>query len=223
MVGLLSRPTPGATILLFGPHFLSYNEESFLQLRSSLLDSPGNRWIIHAVAELPGYWETLLKTFPRLQPVAGAKLLEGLNDWLATGRITQASFPLPNILLTPLVVVTELMQYSRYLELNQHSSKDEENLHAPFTHHAETLGFCTGLLSALAVSSSASQTQFQQYGAKAVRLAMLIGAFVDAQEKSTDLHGQSTSISAAWNSPESGAEMTQILKRFPKVSGLCHI
>lgn len=53
-------------------------------------------------------WATLSMAFPRLQAVPGAKLLEDLDDWLVTSRSMQASFPLPNILLTPLVVITEL-------------------------------------------------------------------------------------------------------------------
>ncbi|MCJ1251634.1 hypothetical protein MMC30_008869 [Trapelia coarctata] len=213
MVAPLSHPTLGTTILLFGPHFLSFNEESFDQLRSTLLDSPGHRWMLHTIAELTGYWATLSKAFPSLQTVPGAKLLADLNDWLVTGSFTQATFPLPNILLTPLVVITQLTQYSRYLTLARPDSRDK---HTSFQQNSETLGFCTGLLSALVVSSSGNQAQFQQHGANAIRLAMLIGAVVDAQDTSANFHGESTSFSAAWNSPESGAEMTWILKGFPE-------
>lgn len=223
MVASLSSPAPGATILLFGPHFLSYNEESFNRLRSTLLDAPDNQWILHTIAELPTYWETLSKAFPRLQAVPGAKLLQDLNDWLVTGGFTQASFPLPNVLLTPLVVITELTQYSIYLDLARPYFGDGDDLYTSFNQNVETVGFCTGLLSALVVSSSASQAQFQRYGANAVRLAMLIGALVDAQEISDSLQGASKSFSAAWNSPGSGAEMTRILKRFPEVRPLSHL
>ncbi|KAI9830055.1 MAG: hypothetical protein M1819_005885 [Sarea resinae] len=211
------HPSQGTTILLFGPHFLSFNQESFNQLRSLLLHTPDNRWILETIAGLPAYWDTVSKAFPRLQTVPGAKLLEDLNDWLVTGRFTDASFPLPNILLTPLVICTQLSQYSRYLEHVRPGSEDERDLYTNFSkRNAETVGFCIGLLSALVVSSSASQTQFQQYGANAVRLAMLIGALVDAQEVSTDLYGESKCFSAAWNSPESEAEMTRIIDFFPE-------
>lgn len=165
-------------------------------------------------------WATLSMAFPRLQAVPGAKLLEDLKDWLLTGGSMQASLPLPNTLLTPLVVITELTQYSKYLELAQPYFGDGDDLHTSFHQNAETVGFCTGLLSAVVVSSSASQAQFQRYGANAVRLAMLIGALVDAQEISDGLHGASKSFSAAWNSSESGAEMTRIIKSFPEVRRL---
>lgn len=217
MAASLSHPTSGTTILLFGPQATSFNEKSASQLRSTLSDTPGYSWILDTIAELPGYWEALSKAFPRLHPIPGAKLLGDLSDWLRTARVLHASFPLPNILLTPLVVITELTQYSRFLELDGPESGKRKGLHACSQQNVETLGFCTGLLSALAMSSSANQAQFQQFGAVAIRLAMLVGALVDAQDKSDALHADCTSFSVMWNSPESRAEMTRILKCFPEV------
>lgn len=216
MPGLIS-PARGTAVLLFGPQALSFDQDSFNELRSILLSTPCHRWILDTVAELPDCWDTLSKEFPRIQAVPGAKLLGKLSDSLDTCTLTQADFPLPNILLTPLVVITHLTQYSRYLELVQPDAEERHDLNACFKQHTETLGFCTGLLSAIAVSSSATQAQFQNYGAVAVRLAMLIGAFVDAQDRSADLYGDSMSFSVTWNSIESRAEMTRILDRFSEV------
>lgn len=220
MVAPLSRLVSGTNVLLFGSQALAFNEESFRHLRSTLLDSPDNRWSLDIIAKLPGYWDPLSKSVSKLQHFPGAKLLQELNDWLKTGEVTQASFPLPNILLTPLVVITQLTQYSRFLELAQPDCPEPRDLHASFKHNAETVGLCTGLLSALAVSSSGNQAQLQHYGAVAVRLAMLIGALVDAQDTSADLQGESKSFSVAWNSLESGLEVTAILQRFPEVRRL---
>lgn len=216
MVASSALRTPGTTVLLFGPQALSFDEETFRQLRSTLLHWSSHGWILDTIAELPDCWETFSKTFPRLQAIPAPKLLDELNKWLRTGEFKWSTGPLPNILLTPLVVITELAQYARYLELRQHNSGDRHDRHAFFQSNTETLGLCTGLLSALAVSSSANQADFQRYGAVAVRLAMLIGALVDAQDAS-DLDGEARSLSVAWSSPETRAEMTRILKRFPQV------
>jgi hypothetical protein len=226
MAAPLSHPISGTTVLLFGPQAPFFSEKSAGQLRSTLLDTPGHRWILDTIAELPGYWEALSKVFPKLQTIPGAKLLDDLNNWLRTARFLQASFPLPNILLTPLVVIAELTQYLRYLELGGlESDEQRQGLYAYSKQNAETLGFCTGLLSALAVSSSANQAQFQQYSAVAIRLAMFVGALVDAQDKSATLHADWTSFSSMWNSPESKAETTRILKCFPevKIPGIAHL
>lgn len=218
MVAPLSDPARGTNVLLFGPQVLSFHEQSFSQLRSTLLDTPEHQWILDTTEELVRYWEILSRSLPRLLPVPGTKLLKDLNEWLKTGNFTPTAFPLPNVLLTPLVVITELTQYLRYLDMERHVPSERHDLHGPTKQNTETLGFCTGLLSAVAVASSSNQAQFRQHGAVAIRLAMLIGGLVDAQDRSGDLYGESKSFSAAWNSPECGAEMVRILEDFPEVS-----
>lgn len=220
MVTPAFRFTPAIGTLVFGPQALAFDEESASQLRFTLLNTSDFSWALNTIAELSGYWDTLLETVPRLKHFPGEKLLEDLNEWLKTGKFTQASVPLPNILLTPLVVITHLTQYMRFLELIQPDSSGCHNLHASFRGNAETLGLCTGLLSAAAVSCSADRAELQHYSAVAVRLAMLVGALVDGQDLSADLQEGSKSFSVAWTTPESEAEMTRILKTFPEVSYL---
>jgi hypothetical protein len=148
-------------------------------------------------------------------------LLKDLSDWIvgAEGDL-QTPFPLPNILLTPLVVITHLSQYWKFLELVQLGSSDHNDPHTSLTRDAETLGLCTGLLSAAAVSCSANKPQLQHYGAVAVRLAMLVGALVDARDTQTS---PSKCLSAAWSSPAAAARMTAILETFPEVRACFHV
>lgn len=204
-------------VLIFGSQALDFNEESASQLRSTLLGTPTLQWIPEIITELPRYWDAISKALPGLQHFPGAKLLEGLNEWLRIGKFPEGTFPLPNILLTPLVVITHLTQYSTFLELCQPDPAQRDNLQASFKYRTETLGLCTGLLSSAAVSSSASQAQLQEYGEVAVRMAMAIGALVDAQDTETDSQGKWKSFSVAWSSAESGDEMVRILKEFPEV------
>lgn len=163
---------------------------------------------------------TLLIKFPQLQKIPGEKLLNDLDSWFETGIVDQATFRLPNILLTPLVVLTQITQFSRYLSLSLSNSESQAgDLHTAFAQrNSETVGFCTGLLSASVVSSSSNQSEFRRYGAVAVRLSMLIGALVDAQDASDQLHGRSKSFAAAWSSPAMAEELVRILDCFPEVS-----
>lgn len=206
--GQTGTPT---TLLLFGPQALSFNRQSFDKLRSTLSDGLSHRWILDTVAELPSYWTVLANHLPRLRCVPGDRLLADLDGWFKTGAYPEET-DLPNTLLTPLVVLTQLTQYARYLERSR-----PEN---PFLtrQNAATLGFCTGLLSALTVSCSANQHDLEKYGAVAVRLAMLIGALVDAQDTSDKVYGRAKSYATAWTSFEQGAEMTRIIDQFPEVS-----
>lgn len=213
MVDRIVSSTAGNTVLLFGPQALSFGPESFYEIRSTLLAADDNRWILDTLIELPRWLKNISAECPRFQDARGLKLLDDLNAWLKTGDISQETFPLPNILLTPLVIIRQLTQYSTYLRLANPKSNGKEDFDQPSKHDRETLGFCTGFLSALAVSSSAGHEQFQKYGAVALRIGMLIGMVVDAQDASAE----SISLATVWNSFETGEEMARILKSFPEV------
>nr|ASU91363.1 polyketide synthase [Ramalina conduplicans] len=211
-------PDLGTSILLFGPQALSFNRESLKALRTALTESEDCQWMLETISELPNCWSTLVAELPKLQEIPGEKLLKDLDGWFKTGNIEPASFHIPNILLTPLVILTQLTQFSRYLSLSlSNASVPAPDLHAALAQrNVETVGFCTGLLSASVVSSSSDQAAFRHNGAVALRLAMLIGALVDAQDASDRLHGRSRSFAAAWASPAMAAELVRVLDCFPE-------
>ena len=206
-------------MLLFGPQALSFDEGSFRRLRSSVSNSPNRHWIPDTIEALPRCWDVINNKFPKLSDVPGSELLRELGDWFRTGTMRrQAASQLPNIILSPLVVMMQLTQYAEYAELA--SLKSQQNQQDPFTcpqHDTETLGFCTGILSAIVVSCSKNQTEFADFGAVAVRLAMLVGAIVDAQDIRSD-QGESRSLATVWKSYESALQLPSILQRFPEVS-----
>ncbi|OAF54252.1 Type I Iterative Polyketide synthase (PKS) [Pseudogymnoascus destructans] len=214
-----------SAILLFGPQALSFNRQFETLRRTLSSEVAGQDWILDTVAELPQYWDALTEVIPKIKgAVQGEKHLADLDSWfrrapLEDDRLEQ----LPNLILTPLVVLTQLTQYWRYLELNQQSKEAgaKIDLQADLVarqknggvNEVQTLGFCTGLLSAFAVASANNQDEFEKYGAVAVRLAMLVGALVDAQEAcNRELgHGQSKSYATAWRSAQQCQDMHQII------------
>lgn len=220
MPSLPSRPEHGTKVLLFGSQALALDEASLHQLRSAVLSTPALEWVLNTIVELPQYWDTFSKAIPNLQHIPGAQQLDDLKLWIETGKFKNASFPLPNILLTPLVVITHLVQYETFLGNNLPQPPRSNDMSVSAKVNAETLGLCTGLLSAAAVSCSDDLIQLHHYSAVAVRLAMIVGALIDAQDKSAGVDGASKSFSAAWSSPETGVELETILKRFPDVRSL---
>ena len=204
----------GTKILIFGSQTLAFDEESARQLRSALLDGPCFSWILGTISELPSYWKSASEAIPTLQHSPSGELLRDLRDWLQTGSFTQLSFPLPNAVLTPLVVISHMIQYSEFLGLVLPNFSEHHDSSPAFQKTTETLGLCTGLLSAAAASCSADQLQLQRFGAVAVRLAMLIGSLVDAQDVLGGLEGQSKSFSITWSSPTLRERVTEILERF---------
>lgn len=204
----------GNIVLLFGPQALSLHKDWFDQLKSDIVGNAENRWIIDLVAQLPTYLQNFLEKSSKFQVVSAVKLIEDLNDWISTGKTSLPWSHLPNVILSPLIVLSQLMQYSKYLKLAQ---GEEQNIYGAHSQQTEVVGFCTGLLSALAVSSAGDRAQFQQYGSVAVRLATLIGAFVDCQDALGD-HGGSKSFAIVWNSNQTKTEMTRIMQQFPEVT-----
>ncbi|KAK4244508.1 hypothetical protein C7999DRAFT_35113 [Corynascus novoguineensis] len=208
----------GATLLLFGPQALSFNAESLQMLRKFLREAEDCKWMLDTVSELPARWNELAKRFPKLQSIPGERLLNDLKRWFQGDDADQATSQLPNILLTPLVVLTQLTQFSRYLShsLSGASVQVDDLFRALSQRHVETVGLCTGLLSASAVSSASDAATFRQYGAVAVRLAMVIGALVDSQDASDRLHGPSRAFAVAWTSSEMSGDLTRALEGFPE-------
>lgn len=214
------RRSRNSTVLLFGPQALSFDGGTFRSLVSTLSSTSNQRWVLATIEELPHHWNTLSKELPHLSAVPGETLLHDMLGWFRDGTMpTHTPLPLPNILLSPLVVVAQLVQYTEYLQL-RHPESTDDNLFTPSMSNTETLGFCTGILSALVVSCSTNQAQFARYGATAVRLAVLIGGIVDAQDI-RDEFGESRSLATVWRTQQSRAEMIRILERFPEVNFPC--
>ncbi|KAI0903911.1 hypothetical protein F4823DRAFT_635078 [Ustulina deusta] len=124
------------------------------------------------------------------------------------GRPLETPYPLPNKVLIPLVVIFHLTQYTNFL------GRAGVNVDEAWKIPSETIGFCTGLLNAFAVASSASKTDFGRYGAVSVRLGLLVGIVVDAREALSDL-SISKSLRAGWSSTQMKDEMIGIIKEYP--------
>lgn len=214
MAASTSQLTAKHDVLLFGPQFLSFTAESLAQLRAHCLESALlKEWVLRIVAELPLHWETIVPEFPSLKKLPGKQQLQDVAQCIHTGKPAATPFPFPNLLLCPLVVILQLKQYMRYRELVQPESEQGRFSDTDI----ESVGFCTGLLSASAVSCSTTQEQLEKHGATAVRLAILIGAVVDAGNADADPGSESISLSAAWQTGSGRTELDRVLETFPKV------
>ncbi len=214
------------TTFVFGAQVLSPTKECIDKLLRPLSNGAAPEWILDTVSGLPRYWDELIKTIPEVAGTSpGPVSLADLESWLRIGlpdgeQVAQ----LPNIVLTPLVIISQLTQYWRYLERrHRHADKADIDLqvalvarHSHGLHKAkvETLGFCIGLLSSFAVASASNKQEFEQYGAVAVRLAMLTGALADAQEGRTRGIGQGRSVAyaTAWRGAKQGEDMMRIVE-----------
>uniref|UniRef100_A0A8H7NLY2 Carrier domain-containing protein n=1 Tax=Bionectria ochroleuca TaxID=29856 RepID=A0A8H7NLY2_BIOOC len=192
---------PDTKVLIFGSQTLFPREESFTELRATLLFSSAFQWIVDAVHELQGPpASAVTDVFCHLDLAHGAKLLD---SWIKTGHLPS---PLPNTVVTPLVVIGHLVQFIQYKELSRLSNLEG----------VESLGFCTGLLSAFAISSSRDEAEIQKHGAAAIRLAAFVGAIVDADNFAEGTEEEAVSLSAAWKSTDGESTLKSILSSYPE-------
>ncbi|KAK3367533.1 hypothetical protein B0H63DRAFT_535507 [Podospora didyma] len=200
----------GSALLLFGSQALSFDDAAFKKLRSSFWNTSNQEWVTEAVGSLPAVWADFVKAFPKYGAVVGDQIaLAHLIECFQTGEIppaettTEKTRQLPNIVLSPLVVISQLVEYLRYLDTAESTDKPRG-----------ALGFCTGMLSAFAVASSKDTAELRENGTKAIRLAMIIGGMVDAQEV-LDPSGNARALATAWGSAQVEAKLDGILERFP--------
>ncbi|KAL3490078.1 hypothetical protein BJX62DRAFT_226168 [Aspergillus germanicus] len=139
---------------------------------------------------------------------------------------------LPNVLLAPLTVMIHIAQYSQYLDrlsrdlgLMGAGADAEADAHVYIREafataaHAHTLdtstasqfqGLCIGTLSATAMQSSTTRAELGQNAAAAVRLAMCIGAYIDA-ERGLVMSGSNSDSNS---SPFSDSDMVCFIARW---------
>ncbi|KAK1977259.1 putative polyketide synthase [Colletotrichum cereale] len=194
----------GPSLLLFGPLALDFDRTGLERLSKVVVGNTQYDWVLETLASLPECWETITASISSLRDSdpKRKKQLQDLQDafqgsqtWPDTG------YPLPNTLLVPLVVAYQITQYMAYIShKNDRTEGDVANI--------ETLGLCTGLLGAFAASSAGDNNELLiKYGAVAMRLGLLVGMVVDAQNSSEP----TKSLSVAWNSVEGGEEARRIL------------
>ncbi|KAH8693297.1 hypothetical protein BGW36DRAFT_431029 [Talaromyces proteolyticus] len=217
-----------STIFLFGPHVGNFTKQSVEKLIRPFSQSVHRTWILDTISGLPKYWDVLTDKMHNMAgTIPGRRQLACLDQWLRHSTVdidmTQDDGNLPSIVIGPLVVFIQLTQYWRYLELKSTDDLGEAaDLQADLVLRqkqkggpkVESLGFCAGLLAAMAVASASNREEFYKYGAVAVRLAMLIGALIDVQEAWDKGHakGGSVSYAIAWRGQKQADEVTRIVE-----------
>ncbi|THZ19728.1 hypothetical protein D6C89_07600 [Aureobasidium pullulans] len=110
-----------------------------------------------------------------------------------------------NVILTPLVVLGHLAEYTT---LTNSTLTFDGTL-------GEVFRLCTGMLASFAIAASENRTSPTHYRAVALRLAVLIGAIVDASEDEAAT-GPSRSFVAAWSRSLGHEDISNIISTVPK-------
>ncbi|KAI1171111.1 putative polyketide synthase [Nemania sp. FL0916] len=197
--------------LLFGTVTDAHNADTIGDLRVLLDNKSHLEWIRETVSGLPGYWDLLVEKIPAIDgSYEGRQMLVDFDRWLRHGfSPEEESVVLRNTVIIPLVVIVGLAEFWQHVESRNPGCEDplqafHTQLRADKESRAESIGLCAGMLTAYAVASSHTRRDFEEYGAVAIRLAMMIGVATDAQDA---WHEPAKLYVAAWRTPEQGEQL----------------
>ncbi|KAI0881958.1 putative polyketide synthase [Annulohypoxylon maeteangense] len=226
-----SLNTRKAKSFVFGGHIGPQSKKSLEKHVRQILDGPNAKWMLDTLTDMPRYWEAVIEKIPEMAgTVDGARLLADLESWLRHGTAADDSLAsdaeIPDIWIGFMMIAIQLDQYWRYLEFRFNDpAKGINDLQAELVQQhqsagsdkVETVGFCAGMIAAVAVASSHNRQDFEKYGAAALRIGVMMAALVGACEAwSKGLgKGRSVSMATAWRNPKQGQDMARIVAAMP--------
>ncbi|KAK4184956.1 hypothetical protein QBC35DRAFT_465997 [Podospora australis] len=205
-------------ILLFGPQTTNWTPETLSRLQQDISSNQKLRFLANTVEGLLELWPAFQHHslgFSRLDDGPGR--LQHLAGFIR-GEITFNLQSASNIQLAPLTVVSQVVDLAHHFNKISAISK-QEPLQTLF-HSAQ--GFCIGFLTAAALSSSTTWSEFEQNVSNALRLATCIGAAVDAEDLSHPLHTErSTAICIRLKTQGDRAMLETLLDQLPEAYISC--
>ena len=202
------------SLIAFGSQTIWPTSEYLFQLRAAIILEPRLRTFLTAIKELPRLWQELVLHDPRLNAVPGQACMKDLVEWVNHGDFQSVTGVPPNVLTTPFTIIIHIIQYFHFLDSLQcdHATVLES------LKHGGAQGFCTGMLSAIAIACSENEDEVNDLAVVALKLALCIGAYVDLDGAYADETNETTSIAVRWRSGGGHDKVMEILKRYPEVN-----
>lgn len=199
----ITRNSAGAEgLLLFGPQLPRLVHSRMSDVRTTILEHSHLRFLAPIINELPSIWnEAIVPSCPRLASHSGEQQLRHLVTFLETGTVPPLSKRANNIILAPLTVIAQIVEYIR------------------LGRRGPVQGFCIGFLAAAAVACARTKKDLEQSVGTAIRLAVCIGAIIDMEEEvETEPQASYSSYSVQWKSRFEKQQLDATLDSFPQVN-----
>ncbi|KAJ9486472.1 hypothetical protein VN97_g6860 [Penicillium thymicola] len=216
-----SSNTHQATSFIFGGHIGPQTKNSLEKEVRKIANGPNGGWILDTLAGMPRYWEAVTEKIPEVaSTMQGPSLLADLESWFRIGSDSVVPLApdaeLPDLWLGILMVAIQLDQYWRYLESRlADRAVDDLQVELIKENKVEAVGFCAGMIAAVAIASSHTRQEFEKYGAVALRIAALMAVLVGATEEWTKAmgKGRSVSLATAWRTRKQGDDLAHIVSK----------
>ncbi|KAI8633671.1 hypothetical protein F5Y19DRAFT_489120 [Xylariaceae sp. FL1651] len=189
-------------LVFFGPQ--RHISDRLADIQRSILKKPTLKLLKDIVRDIPVLWkETIQPSCNIFAHVSGAQKLQRLVDFIERGEIDHLN-ECDNILLAPLTILGQIVDYICLGPADQ------------------VQGFCIGFLTAASVSGSRHAADLEKWIGSAIRLAICIGAVIDAGEI---LQPSASACSSAYSirlvSDEQKEYLDRLLTCFPKAYVSC--
>ncbi|KAH8886520.1 ketoacyl-synt-domain-containing protein [Thozetella sp. PMI_491] len=202
-----------SSIALFGPEVTDWTVESLATLQSVLVSDPNLSFLVRSLVQLPAVWRDLKSDGTLCFPTD--ETLQQLSDF-AVGKPSLRPGHLTNAHYAPLTVI------SQTIELVRHAvDAASENLPLSLPSFDAVQGFCIGLLCATAMAASGNWAELERNMAASLRLAVAIGAVIDAEDMRHGPTDGGTAISARWRTDLERTYLEATLDAFPKAYVSC--
>ena len=166
-----------------------------------------------AINEAPQLWEKLKENIPRLAAVPEQEQLARLSQFV-NGQASLDAKSLGSVALVPLTIISHAVEFVR-----QFRGAKEDATSSPaegIPKFAAVQGFCVGFLTAAAVACSQDWDDFRRNCAAALRLAICIGAVIDADEVGGSQ--PSEALAVRWKTGVDRTHLETLLELYPNVS-----
>ncbi|KAF2973312.1 hypothetical protein GQX73_g379 [Xylaria multiplex] len=203
-------------LTIFGPQTTIPESQQLNLIRGKLLGFPELESFAAAIEGIDTLWPGLVEFDSRLQLLQGPSLLRSLAKWITTGNLvlpevfgTSAS-TIPNVLLTPLTLIFHGVELFTYISMRKSTP---ENCHQNLLPSGHTRGLCCGLLAATSLSVSRDTDDLVCNLTVALRLAVIIGAYVDLDDGFPGWKW--TSYAIRWKHTEDEDDVMAGIGKFP--------
>ena len=199
-------------LVLVGPKLVRISQQDVAEIRLLISRNGDLSFLRTAVANLETLWPTIVETLPQLADTRGDKALRSLrrffqgeqNDLLSGERYN-------NIVLDVVTVLSQIVDFWRLA-----TTKIDNSIFGPPFNPLRSLsdiqGFCLGFLTAAAVASAKDKAAFEHNAAAALRIAVCIGALVEADAVQLErLEDHATFLSVAYRSQVEYDQLSKML------------
>lgn len=203
-------------LVVCGPQTSFPSTEYLSRIQQILLTDPRLNGFLDAINDLPKVWQNLVDHDPQLSKVPGIECVAAISQLIEQGEIPRFSKKQLSVLLTPLTVVFQIVEYIHFLGSNADGITHSLILKSASSGGIQ--GFCTGILAASALAFSKDIEDINLWGPVALRLAVCIGAFADLAGPFADPPIETTCVRVRWRNEDAKYHIAEILEKCPSVS-----